>query len=205
MVMLFEGDLPSALARDFAGAALVAWDTETSGLDWRSDRLALCQLHAPEVGTAVVRVDSTPPVHLAHILASAGVRKIFHHAPFDLRFMRAAWGATAQNVMCTKIASKLLAPGATNREHSLAALVSRHLGVTLEKGAERVSDWLAPTLSSGQLAYAAKDVEFLLPLHEQLLHLLQVADRSALYTRCCEFLPNQVEISALGLDDVFAY
>jgi ribonuclease D len=203
--MLFEGDLPAALAEEMAEAELVAWDTETTGLDWRTDRLALCQLHAPDVGTALVRVNEVRPVQLLRVLSSSAVRKVFHHAPFDLRFMRAAWGGEANNIMCTKIASKLLAPGAPNSEHSLAALLQRHLGVTLEKGAERVSDWLAPELSGRQLAYAAKDVEFLVPLLERLLALLDEANRAALYGRCCEFLPDQVEISSLGLDDVFAY
>ncbi len=167
MITVVEGDLPESLADGFSKSTIVAWDTETGGLDWRTDRLALCQLHAPEMGTVLVRMTDEQPARLSDLLASASITKVFHHAPFDLRFMRRSFGARANNVVCTKVASKLLTPAAPSRDHSLAPLVDRYLGVTLEKGAERVSDWSAPELSDKQIEYAVRDVEFLVPLLEK--------------------------------------
>lgn len=205
MVTVLEGDLPESLARDFAAAGVVGWDTETGGLDWCTDRLALCQLHAPQVGTVLVRMTDRKPECLADLLVDPSVAKVFHHAPFDLRFMRRAWGVRAANVRCTKVASKLLAPAAPAQDHSLAALVGSRLGITLDKGAERVSDWSALQLSEAQIRYAARDVEFLLPLLERLSDELDAAGLSRLYGECCAFLPAQAEVSVLGVDDVFAY
>ena len=83
--------------------------------------------------------------------------KVFHHAPFDLRFMNHASGYRAASVRCTKVASKLLDPQAPNQMHSLQTLAARYLGVHLAKGAVRTSDWSA-ALSAEQVAYAADDV-----------------------------------------------
>ena len=37
------------------------------------------------------------------LLATPSVRKVFHHAPFDLRFLTGRWRATPRNVACTKV------------------------------------------------------------------------------------------------------
>ncbi|KMM46560.1 hypothetical protein CWIS_04475 [Cellulomonas sp. A375-1] len=205
MVTVVEGDLPASLALELASAPEVAWDTETSGLEWRSDRLNLCQLHAPAVGTVLVRIGEQRPERLAALLSDPGVVKVFHHAPFDLRFMRVAWDARASNVRCTKVASKLLSPDAPSRDHSLAHLVWTHLQVRLAKGVVRTSDWSARELSDAQVEYAAGDVEYLLPLHRMLHTELESADLSAVYERCCSFLPTQVDVTLMGITDVFAY
>ena len=205
MVTTVSDDLTPSMARDFADASLVAWDTETTGLDWRTDRLALCQLSAAEVGTVLVRVADRQPKRLLEILESTAVAKVFHHAPFDLRFMRRAWGAQGANVRCTKVASKLLQPHAPPGDHSLGALLQRYQGIVLDKGAVRVSDWTAQTLSTAQVAYAAGDVEFLIPLLGSLEAELSSIGLSGLYAECCAFLPSQVEVSLRGVDDIFAY
>lgn len=205
MATIVEGDLPDSAATALMRAPRVAWDTETSGLDWRSDRLALCQVHAPDVGTWLVRVTDRRPSRLIDLLAAQTVTKVFHHAPFDLRFMRRAWGVRSSNVLCTKVASKLLTPSAPTGEHSLAPLVQRHLGVVLDKGAARVSDWSAPELTDAQVLYAARDVEFLLPLAQILESRLSAEGLDQIYLECCRFLPAQVEVAARGIDDVFAY
>jgi ribonuclease D len=181
-------------------------DTETTGLNWRSDRLALCQVHAPEVGTALVQLDDVPPPErLVSLLGDPTVTKVFHHAPFDLRFMLSAWGGVARNVACTKVASKVLHPRDPNSEHSLDSLLRARLGVTLDKGAVRTSDWTARSLTAEQVAYAAGDVEYLLDLHDDLVAELEVTGRAAVYAACRAYLTTQVELSLLGLEDAFAY
>ena len=125
---------------------LVGWDIETSGLDWRSDRIGTCQIFAEELGAVVVSLAGETPVRLAGLLENAHVVKVFHHAPFDLRFMVHAWGARPASIRCTKVASKLLDPQAPNEVHSLQNLAERFLDVRLSKGPVRTSDWSAATL-----------------------------------------------------------
>jgi ribonuclease D len=202
---VLRGDLPDKLAAAFAAGPRLAWDVETSGLDWRHDRLGTCQLFAEGAGAAVVSVGDGRPARLMALLENSAVEKVFHHAPFDLRFMVHAWGVRPVSIRCTKVASKLLEPGAPNETHSLQQLVSRYLGVSLPKGEVRTSDWSAPRLTAEQLEYAAGDVLHLPKLLEALESALQNAGLARLYDACCAFLPARVTLELGGYPDVFAY
>jgi ribonuclease D len=204
---VFRADLPASLAAEFSSVRRLAWDVETTGLDWRKDRLATCQLFAEETGPAVVSMDPEdgPPPGLAALLADPDVEKVFHHAPFDLRFMMHAWGIGPQSIRCTKVASKLLTPEAPNGEHSLKDLLARYLNVEIGKGSVRTSDWTRPDLTAEQLAYAVDDVRYLLPLLDALTRALAGVGRSGLYDDCCTFLPARVTLELGEYPDVFAY
>jgi ribonuclease D len=201
---LLDGDLSSDIADALRAAGRIAWDIETSGLDWRAERIGTCQLHAPQVGTVVVQLNGHTPTRLPQLLANPEVLKVFHHAPFDLRFMVWHWSVLPQSVACTKVASKLIAPQAPNESHSLQKLLEQHLGVNISK-AERTSDWLASALTSSQLSYAASDVTHLLPLLDSLEKDLANKGLSELYARCVEFLPARVQLETGDYPDVFAY
>lgn len=201
-----SADLPAGLAAGFAGSPIVAWDIETSGLDWRKDEIGTCQLFSEGLGASVVSISrGCVPARLAALLADPGVVKVFHHAPFDLRFMAHSWGVRPASVRCTKVASKLLAPDAPNEAHSLQGLLARHLGVHIDKGAVRTSDWSAPVLSAAQIEYAAADVIHLPRLLRALQAELDDCGLSELYDMCCQFLPSRVALELGGFPDVFAY
>jgi ribonuclease D len=204
-VQVVGGDLPAELAAAFGSARSIAWDVETTGLDWRTERLATCQLFAEGVGAAVVGMDNGRPARLAALLENPVVEKVFHHAQFDLRFMVGSWGVQPTSIRCTKVASKLLAPGSPNEAHSLQHLVGRHLGVSLAKGPVRTSDWTATTLTKEQIDYAVGDVVHLLALLDVLRASLGEARLTRLYDDCCAFLPARVALELGGYPDVFAY
>jgi ribonuclease D len=202
---MVHGDLPGDLATLFGAAARVAVDVETTGLDWRRDRLATCQLFGESVGVVLVRIEDDTPTRLASLLESSTVEKVFHHAPFDLRFMVHTWDIQPAAIRCTKVASKLLDPGAPNETHTLQRLVARHLGVALSKGSVRTGDWRAAMLSQDQLDYAAADVVHLLALFDILRAELQHRKLNRLYDDCCAFLPTRVLLELFSYPDVFAY
>jgi ribonuclease D len=196
------------VSKDIVGAArkhgLVAWDIETSGLDWRSERIGVCQVLVKGYGMGIVKIKkNTTPPNLAAILGDASVQKIFHHAMFDLRFLCYHWGIAPANVTCTKIASKLLDPDRT-QEHTLAALVKRHLGITLDKRV-RKSDWLTWGLSNDQLKYAGDDVIYLPDLLATLLEELRTRNLLDLATRCFAHIPTQVQLDIQGYKDTYGY
>ncbi len=139
------------------------------------------------------------------LLGNQEIEKVFHHAPFDLRFMVHAWDVRPASIRCTKVASKLLAPDMPNETHSLQQLAARHLGVTLTKGPVRTSDWTASRLTPGQLDYAAADVLHLLALLDVMQEDLDKAGLTSLYDDCCAFLPARVLLELDGYPDVFAY
>ena len=76
-----SGDLPLELANAFASCALLGWDIETSGLDWRSDRIGTCQVFAAEIGAAVVSLSGDTPVRLAGLLENPRVEKVIPPRP----------------------------------------------------------------------------------------------------------------------------
>ncbi|ODR07303.1 hypothetical protein BHQ21_09625 [Mycobacterium sherrisii] len=205
-VDLVEGDVSADFEEAVRDTGVVAWDIETSGLDWRLDRIATCQLHVPNVGTQIIRVgsDGRRPDRLRELLISEHVLKVFHHAPFDLRFMRHHWKAEARSVACTKILSKIVRPEADRSDHSLKPTLERFLGITLDKSQQR-SDWFSPVLTQEQLAYAAQDVVYLLPLLVRLMDEARASGVADIAERTFEYVPVRVETDIRGCGDVFDY
>jgi len=204
-VRVLSGDLPGDLVDAFALSGRVAWDIETTGLDWRREKIGTCQLFSETVGAVVVSVGEDRPSALATLIEDSTVEKVFHHAPFDLRFMVSAWQASPTAIRDTKVASKILDPAAPNETHSLQQLVGRYLGVSLPKGAVRVSDWSASELTDEQVRYAAGDVVHLLRLLDAMEEALRACGRAELYDSCCAFLPARVTLELGDFPDVFAY
>jgi ribonuclease D len=199
------GDIDPAFEDVVRIARFVAWDIETSGLDWRLDQIGTCQLHVKGQGTQIIRMEKgVVPERLRQLLISERVRKVFHHAPFDLRFMRYQWNASPRNVACTKVLSKLVNPNFEPQQHSLKPVLKKYLGIDLDKG-QQVSDWLSRDLTNEQLEYAAKDVEYLLPLFELLMSDARSHGVADLAEASFAYLPVRIETDIMGCSDVFAY
>ncbi|QKW32475.1 hypothetical protein HUT17_04910 (plasmid) [Nocardiopsis flavescens] len=202
---LVHGDLPADLAEAIRREGKVAVDTETSGLEWASETLHLCQFFTPATGAIVVSRLSERPEELLGLLQDPELLKIMHFAPFDLRFLEATWGVVSRSVACTKAASRILEPERPSRDHSLQALLSRRLGVSISKGAVRTSDWSVETLTAQQLEYASADVEHLIDLYELLLDELRARDLEELYSQVCLYLPVDAHLAVSGFPDPLRY
>jgi ribonuclease D len=199
---VLEGDLVEDAVRRARELGVVALDIETTGLDWHHDRIGTVQVQIGEE-TYVVRANGHVPAKLKELVEDPGVRKVLHHAMFDLTFLAGRWKIAPANVACTKIASKLAEPERPREEHSLAPLLARHLGVSIDKS-QQCSDW-SGELSADQLHYAANDVRYLVPLYRHLDQTLREAGREGLRERCYSQLPTQVELAVGDYPDVFKY
>lgn len=204
-VAVVEGDLPHALAAELLRAPRVAIDTETSGLNWSSDELLLCQVFTEATGTVLVKTTDRRAERLIELLRAPTVLKVFHFAPFDLRFLQRAWGVKTRFVACTKTASKILEPSAPSAEHSLQSLVKRELGIQIEKGPVRVSDWGQARLTPEQIAYASSDVSHLFALLDRLLARLRAVEREELYWEVCGYLPTDAYLRVNGFPSPLEY
>lgn len=180
----------------------VGWDIETTGLDWQTGAICTCQLSIGEERIIVVKINESHPEHLCRLLYDNQVRKVFHHATFDLRFMAYKWGANPCNVACTKIASKLLNPNSNN--HSLKSLLCDHLRIHIDKN-ERMSNWLSAELTAEQVSYAARDVMYLIPLLRKLDEKLESKKLLALSRSCFAYIPTRVQLDIQGYGDVYQY
>jgi ribonuclease D len=193
---LREGDVPEM-------CTVVACDTETTGLDWKSDCLCTCQVWIDVSHSYVVKLDGATPRVISRLMENRGITKVFHHALFDLRFLASQFGVKPVNIRCTKIASKLLDPGG-GPEHTLKHLLMTRLGVKVDKSA-RMSDWRSGSLSNEQLRYAVNDVRYLLELMNRLQAELSEKRLWALAKACFSHIPTRVELDIGGYKDVFAY
>jgi ribonuclease D len=197
-------DLPEDFYEHALDADSIAWDIETSGLNWAVDRIGTCQLATRDRICVVVLDQRVPPTLLMALLQNSSVRKVFHHAPFDLRFMAYQWGISPCNVACTKISSKILDPDLSGREHSLLPVLRRHLGIEISK-VQQVSDWLAPELTNAQLEYAAGDVAHLIGLADELEAKCAAAGLTSELKESFAYLPTRVKLDIRGSGDVFSY
>lgn len=108
------------------------------------------------------------------LLADRTRTKILHAARQDLEVLGLAGDRPpAGPIFDTQIAAALLGLPA---QIGYGDLVSRRLGITLAKGHAR-TDWTRRPLSDEQLAYAADDVRYLVPLYEDLRDGLIAAGR----------------------------
>ncbi|MFH8250520.1 hypothetical protein ACH3VR_09175 [Microbacterium sp. B2969] len=205
LVTVVSGDLPQAAADAFVRDGIVAIDTETSGLDWRTAELQLCQLYSEPTGAVLVRDVRSYPRQLARVLRSEEVLKAFHFAPFDLRFIASKWGIDVVRLACTKAASKLLDPELPADAHTLESISNRYLQVSLSKGSVRTSDWGAAELTAEQLSYAVADVEHLPALLQQVESRLRSAGKYGTWRAVCDYMPIAARLAVDGVPDPLVY
>ncbi|UWQ18289.1 ribonuclease D [Jannaschia sp. M317] len=201
-ITLHKCDLPDGLS--FPNG--VAIDCETMGLNPHRDRLCLVQLSGGDGNAHLVQVGKgqTSAPNLEAVLNDASVLKLFHYGRFDIAAMFHTFGALAQPVWCSKIASRLVRTY-TDR-HGLKALLQELLQEDISK-MQQTSDWGAETLTDAQMAYAASDVLYLHRLKEKLDARLIREDRADIAQACFDFLPTRAKLDLIGYPetDIFAH
>jgi DNA polymerase I len=151
-----------------ADTSLVGLDTETTGLNPRTDHLRLLTLTTDtcDGGRIIYIVDcfAVDPRPLFEPLAERPI--VCHNAVFDLGFL-AALDITPDVVHDTMILSQLVHGTRHPRGfHGLGQVVERELGRALDK-TNQTSDW-SGDLTQEQLAYAALDAAILPDLYAAL-------------------------------------
>ncbi|MDX5383284.1 MAG: ribonuclease D [Rhodobacterales bacterium] len=199
---LYKHDLPDGLDL----GPIVAIDCETMGLNPHRDRLCVVQLSGGDGHAHIVQITKgqKEAPNLAALLENPEVLKLFHFGRFDIAAMYNAFGALAQPVYCTKIASKLVRTF-TDR-HGLKYLLQDLVGVDVSKQQQQ-SDWGAPDLTSAQMDYAASDVLYLHRLKDALDTMLAREGRSEMAQACFDFLPMRARLDLAGWPemDIFAH
>ncbi len=200
-------DLIDRYVRIINDKKIVSWDIETSGLNWSEDNIGTCQLYTPNKNKEImiIKINNNPPTKLSSLLKNPLIKKIFHHAMFDLRFMRFHWNVKPQNVACTKIASKLLDVNNINKHH-LIDLLEKYLNVKIKKDQTK-SNWLSDNLTNEQKLYAANDVYYLIPLLNALKKELISKSKNLwdIVKDCFNYIPTKVELEVLGFKNIYRY
>src|SRR3954471_15612711 len=168
-------DTDEALARAarlWAEAPLVGLDTEFIRTNTFFHRLALIQVSDGHTSWLIDPLAARDLSPLIEVFRSPGI-KILHSASEDMEVFFRALGVLPEPIFDTQIAGALAGAGPFL---SYQKIVAAYLGVELAKEETR-TDWLARPLSAAQLAYAAEDVAYLVPLYERLTADLEALGR----------------------------
>ena len=202
-IKVLREDLDEASCRHFMECRRLVVDTETSGLDPLTESLDLVQISDGLETTVFVRSPQHSAPNLRRLFRSS-TEFVFHFARFDLAFLIRHVGVAPRDVVCTKVAARLLRE--LPPEASFQSLVAEVLKKNVEKDpAVRTSRWNTDSLSAEQVRYAFEDVHYLLPLWielEQRLAASQRLETAREYFRC---IPTLAEADAHGLPRLFQY
>ena len=161
------------LLRRLATAESIAFDTEFVSEDCYQPDLCLIQV-ATEDDLAVIDPkavsDLTP---FWELLTDSTPETIVHAGREELRFIWRETGRRPKHLFDVQIAAGLIG---AEYPASYGNLISRYLGVDLDKSAQR-TDWRYRPLTKEQVRYALKDVEHLHQLHEKIGRRLIKLDR----------------------------
>ena len=199
-IKLHKNDLPD----DLDLGNLIAVDGEFMGLNIRRDPLCLIQISSGNSDAHIVQLDrlNYKAPNLIDILRNEKITKIFHYGRADLAFIKYYLKTETNNILDTKIASKLSRSYSDN--HSLKTLIKEFINVDISKQFQ--SSDFGGELTPAQLKYCANDVIYLHKIHEELNKILIRENRFELYKDCLKFLKTRVDLDlALFKDDIWAH
>ena len=199
-IKLHKNDLPD----DLDLGNLIAVDGEFMGLNIRRDPLCLIQISSGNSDAHIIQLDriNYKAPNLINVLQSDKITKIFHYGRADLAFIKYYLKTETNNILDTKIASKLSRSYSDN--HSLKTLIKEFINVDISKQFQ--SSDFGSELTSAQQKYCANDVIYLHRIHQELEKILKRENRIELYKDCLKFLTTRVDLDlALFKDDIWSH
>ena len=199
-IKLHKNDLPDEL--DLGN--VIAVDGEFMGLNVRRDPLCLVQISSGNSDAHIIQLDrsSYRAPNLIKILGDKKITKIFHYGRADMAHIKYYLKTDTNNILDTKIASRLARSYADN--HSLKTLIKEFVNLDISKQFQN-SDF-GGDLTTAQMKYCANDVIYLHKIHNGLNKILEREKRIDLYKDCLKFLKTRVELDlALFKDDIWSH
>ena len=199
-IQLYKNDLPD----DLKLGNKIAVDGEFMGLNVRRDPLCLIQISSGTSDAHIIQFDreNYNAPNLVKILEDEKITKIFHYGRADIAHIKYYLKTDTNNVLDTKIASKLARSYSDN--HSLKTLIKEFLNIDISKQFQN-SDF-GGKLSQAQIKYCANDVIYLHKIHDGLNKILERENRLQLYHDCLKFLKIRVNLDlALFKDDIWSH
>ncbi len=199
-IQLHKNDLPD----DLKLGNIIAVDGEFMGLNVRRDPLCLIQLSSGISDAHIIQFDrkNYNAPNLVKILRDETITKIFHYGRADLAHIKYYLKTETNNILDTKIASKLARSYSDN--HSLKTLIKEFINIDISKQFQN-SDF-GGDLTPSQLKYCANDVIYLHKIHNELSKILERENRIKLYQDCLKFLKIRVDLDlALFKEDIWSH
>ena len=199
-IKLHKNDLPD----DLELGNVIAVDGEFMGLNVGRDPLCLIQVSSGKNDAHIVQLDrsSYQAPNLIKLLSDEKIVKIFHFGRADLAHIKYYLKTNTNNILDTKIASKLARSYSDN--HSLKTLIKEFINVDISKQFQN-SDF-GGELTQAQIKYCANDVIYLHKIHSELEKILTREKRISLYKDCLKFLKTRVDLDLASFrEDIWSH
>ncbi len=175
------------LASRVATAPWVGIDTEADSLHSYPEKMCLLQLAIPG---EVQLVDPLADFHLEPLWEAFDRHElILHAADYDLHLLYNGHHFRPFRIFDTMWAARLLGEA----KFGLNDVLTRHLGIQLEKGSQK-ADWGRRPLTERMIDYALNDVRYLFDLSQLLREKLQALGRLDWHGQVCERLIQECAV-----------
>ena len=171
------------IAKSFEKEEAVAVDLEADSMYHYKEKVCLIQIATEKASVVVDPLAIKDLTPLNPIFSNPDIKKIFHGADYDVRSLYRDFEIRINNLFDTELACRFLGI----KETGLKAVLKIFFNVNVDKKYQK-KDWSKRPLPKEMMAYASKDVIYLLPLARMLIHKLKKIDRMTWVLEECEDL-----------------
>ncbi len=163
----------------------VAVDLEADSMYHYQEKVCLIQIATEKISVVIDPLAIKDLFPLKPLFSRPDIKKIFHGADYDVRSLYRDFKIRINNLFDTELACRYLGI----KETGLQAVLKTFFNVNVDKKYQK-KDWSKRPLPKEMMAYASKDVIYLLPLARMLIHKLKKIDRMTWVLEECEDLSN---------------
>lgn len=162
---------------------IIGVDLEADSMYHFKEKVCLIQIATRNTTAVIDPLQINNLSVLKPVFRRADIQKIFHGADYDVRSLYRDFKISVNNLFDTELACRFLG----YQESGLEAVLKKRFKVHLNKKYQR-KDWSKRPLPKEMIAYAAKDVRYLVPLAKELHQELKHKGRLSWVKEECTYL-----------------
>lgn len=171
------------ITRDLKKEKSIAVDVEADSMYHFKEKVCLIQIASTQATAIIDPLQIKNLSLLEPLFRRADIQKVFHGADYDVRSLYRDFRIAVNNLFDTELACRFLG----FKESGLNAVLKKKYNIQLDKKNQR-KDWSKRPLPEDMVAYAAKDVHYLIPLAESLQQELIQKGRLSWVQEECNYL-----------------
>jgi ribonuclease D len=176
---------------------IIGVDLESDSMYHFKEKVCLIQIASTQTTAIIDPLQIKNLSSLAPLFRRKDILKVFHGADYDVRSLYRDFGISVNNLFDTELACRFLG----FKESGLNAVLKKKYNIQLDKKNQR-KDWSKRPLPEDMVAYAAKDVHYLIPLAKSLQQELIQKGRHSWVQEECNYLSG-VRPAAMDSDPLF--
>lgn len=170
-------------AKRLASQRIIGVDLEADSMYHFREKVCLIQIATRHTTAVIDPLQINNLAVLKPLFKRSDILKVLHGADYDIRSLYRDFKISINNLFDTELACRFLG----FRETGLEAVLKKRYNVRLDKRYQR-KDWSKRPLPQEMIAYAAKDVRYLIPLQKSLHQELKKKGRLAWVEEECRHL-----------------